>query len=110
MMKSVVFPEMNTELAKGQPEYETLNVFTEYRDIANPLFGHMPDAPETVNVPWSMTACFELSDEEIEEIIRTRRFWHTQMLFGHNFQPIRMSTQNPFASGATSNDTTNTEA
>ena len=43
-----------------------------------------------------MTACFELNKEEIDEIIRTGKIWHTQMLFGANFQPIIMSTQNPF--------------
>jgi hypothetical protein len=50
----------------------------------------------TKNVAWSMTACFELNKEEIDEIVRTGKIWHTQMLFGDQFQPILMTTQNPF--------------
>lgn len=77
-MISVTFPEVNLPLAEDQPEYETLYV-------------HVSDTPER-----EITACFELSDEEIAEIVSTKKLWHTQLSFGQPVQPIRMSTQNPF--------------
>lgn len=93
-MKSLQFPQANLALAKDQPEYQTLHVFVEYKDLTKP---GLLDAPQQKKVvPWSMTACFELSEDEIDEIIRTKRIWHTQMLFGNQFQPINMSTQSPF--------------
>ena len=92
-MKSVKFPEANCPLGEDQPQYETLHVFVEEKEF--------PDFPEFAEfagkkVPWSMTACFELSPEETEEFARTGKIWLTQMVMGNRFQPIRMSTQNPF--------------
>ena len=78
-MTSADFPQRNVELAKDQPEYET-------------LYSHVDQSrPET-----PVTCCFDLTDEEIEEIVRTRKIWHTQWTFGHPFQPISMTTSNPF--------------
>lgn len=78
-MISIEFPQANIPLAKDQPEYETLYVHVD------------PNDPTL-----SMTACFELSDEEIVELVKTRKLWYTQLTFGQPFQPVRMSTQNPF--------------
>lgn len=78
-MISADFPQRNVELGKDQPEYET-------------LFAHVdtsvPERP--------VTSCFELTDEEVAEIVATRKIWHSQWTFGSPYQPIRMSTQNPF--------------
>jgi hypothetical protein len=93
-MIAVDFKERNLMLAEDQPEYETLPVYVEYREVIIP--GDSQLAIMTKVIPWSMTACFELNKEEIDEIVRTGKIWHTQMLFGNNFQPIIMSTQNPF--------------
>lgn len=98
-MKSVEFPQANIALAKDQPEYETLHVFAEFKDVERSFVvedNNDPIQVEKQAIPWSMTACFELTDEEIEELVKTKRLWFTQMLFGNQFQPIRMSTQNPF--------------
>jgi hypothetical protein len=78
-MKPVKFPEVNCELAKDQPEYEPLPVFYNAESPAK-----------------EMTACFQLSDEEVAEIVRTRKIWHTQLTLGNPFQPIYLSTQSPF--------------
>ena len=43
-----------------------------------------------------MTACFELTEEEKAEIAATGKLWYTQITFGKPFQPVRLSTQNPF--------------
>jgi hypothetical protein len=98
-MRSIEFPQANLALAKDQPEYETLHVYTEMKEIENSFVVEESENPivtEKRTIPWSMTACFELSDEEIEEIVRTKKLWYTQMLFGNQFQPVGMSTQNPF--------------
>jgi len=96
-MIAIDFPQRNVMLAEDQPEYETLPVFCETKEIIVP---NKPNDPQlaimTKTVPWSMTACFELNKEEIDEIVRTGKIWHTQMLYGLNFQPIFMSTKNPF--------------
>lgn len=98
-MTSIKFPEANAALAKDQPEYQTLFVFVEMKEIPLNVSAadlHIIGQPKTKKVPWSMTACFELSDEEIAEIVRTKRIWHTQMVMGNLFQPVMMTTQNPF--------------
>lgn len=96
-MIAVDFPQRNLMLAEDQPEYETLPVFCEMKEVIVP---NKPNDPQmaimTQTVPWTMTACFELNKEEIDEIVRTGRLWHTQCLFGGKFQPIMMTTQNPF--------------
>lgn len=73
------FPERNVELAKDQPEYQTLPVHYD---------------PQAEGAP--MTSCFRLSPAEIEEINRTGLLWHTQFTFGHPYQPIRMAVTKPF--------------
>lgn len=98
-MQSIQFPEANAALAKDQPEYQTLYVHVQMADvpIKQPAADvHIIGQPKTKKVPWAMTAYFELSDEEIAEVVRTKKIWHTQMVMGNLFQPIMMSTQNPF--------------
>lgn len=101
-MKAVDFPERNILLAEDQPEYETLPV---YADVLVAEESTVDEKGNLHNVekPYinSMTACFELSDEEIEELVRTRKLWYTQMLFGNQFQPVCLSTQNPFTEAKT---------
>jgi len=87
-MNFVDFPQRNLLLAEDQPEYQTLPVFVEERHI------------ETENGPkailWSMTCVYEFTDEEIAELIANRKLYYRQSLFGHSFQPIFMSTKDPF--------------
>lgn len=78
-MTPVQFPEVNCVLAKDQPEYTPLPVF------------YNRESPQK-----EMTACFELTDEEVAEVIRTRKIWHTQLTFGNPFQPIWLTTSSPF--------------
>lgn len=96
-MIAVDFPQRNLELAKDQPEYQMLPVYCEVKEVILPN-GPFDEqgAVITRQVPWTMTACFELSDEEIAEIVATKKLWYKQCLYGHNFQPVMMSTQNPF--------------
>lgn len=96
-MIAVSFPQSNIVLGKDQPEYEALPAFCQMQEVIVP---NGPNDPQlaiiTKMVPWSMTCCFELNREEIDEIVRTGKLWHTQQVFGGSFQPISMSTQNPF--------------
>ncbi len=78
-MRAVEFPQANTILGASQPQYI-------------PLPAHWDKtSPEQ-----AMTSCFELTDEEVEEIVRTRRIWNTQLTFGRGYHPVRMSCSNPF--------------
>lgn len=67
-MRAVDFPNRNLMLAEDQPEYETLPVFVEIKEMK------VLENQQTVqkHLPWSMIACFELSDREVEEIIKTK--------------------------------------
>lgn len=78
-MIAIEFPQVNLRIAEHQEEYETLPVFL---DTDN------PDHP--------VTMCFQLNKEEIEEVVKTGKFWFTQMTFGTHFQPIMMTTESPF--------------
>ena len=78
-MKSVDFPQANIALAKDQPQYQTLYVYCNR---------------ESPQVP--MTMCFELSQEEVNEIVRTGKLYFTQITFGKPFSPINMSVLSPF--------------
>lgn len=89
-MNFIDFPQSNLKLAENQPEYQTIPVHVDYREMQNPKTG------ETVQVPWSMTCVNELTVEEIEEIIKTKKLYYRQMLFGNQFQPIFMSTKDLF--------------
>ncbi|WP_372934960.1 hypothetical protein [Mariniphaga sediminis] len=77
-MKALKFPEVNVMLAKDQPEYETLPVHVDITDKTVPA-----------------TMCFELSEEEKNQVAETGQLWFTQLTFGGHFQPIRMSILKP---------------
>lgn len=78
-MEAIEFSEQTMVIAKNQPQYVPLPV--RY-------------APDEEGQP--MTCCFKLSEEELKEIAETGCLWYTQLTFGHQFQPVRMSTTKPF--------------
>ena len=94
-MQPIEFPQQTTVLAKDQPEYTPLPVHIQFKEceVPHPQF---KGVTTKANVPWEMIACFELSPEEIGDICRTGKLWYGQSVFGNNFQPVRLSTQNPF--------------
>lgn len=92
-MQAIEFPQQTDVLAKNQPQYIPLPVFV--------LPGERTIKDEAGNitkeaVAYEMTACFLLDPEEIAEINATSKLWYTQCVFGNPFQPVRMSTRNPF--------------
>ena len=78
-MIAIDFPQANVIVGKDQPEYLPLPMHYNPEDPMKP-----------------MTCCFELSDEELAEVIRTKRIWYTQCTFGNNLHPVRMDVRSPF--------------
>jgi hypothetical protein len=76
-MIPVQFTEANMILGEDQDDYEPL-----------PVHKHSDE--------WGSISCaFRLSDQEIEELVKTRTLWHTQLTFGNVFHPVRLSTLKP---------------
>lgn len=90
-MKSIDFPKANIQLAKDQPQYQTLFVF-------------MDKAGEDRSFP--VTCCLQLSEEELQEMNRTKKVWLTQMTFGNGYSPISMSLSSPFTKEESESDFT----
>jgi hypothetical protein len=87
-MTPIDFPQRNLMLAEDQPEYQTLPTFVEHRVIKT------DEGPK--EIPWSMTCVYQFSDEEIAELIATRKLFYRQSIYGKPFQPIFLSTKDPF--------------
>lgn len=78
-MKAVEFDGFNTILAKDQPEYRNLPAFFEPEG--------KPDR--------SVVYCHELTFEELEEVIQTRRIYGLQVIGAGGFRPINVFVKNP---------------
>lgn len=78
-MNPIEFPECNSKLAKSQPQFKPLPIFI------------IPTEDKNV---FQFTGKYELSDLEIEQIIKTRSFYFSQ--FGSCFHPICPQIENPF--------------
>jgi hypothetical protein len=78
-MQPVDFPQRTHILGEGQPQYVPLPVHIDQNSDATP-----------------MTFCCEVSDEEIAEIVATKKIWFTKSTFGKPFQPVYLTTKNPF--------------
>lgn len=93
-MNPIDFPQRNLMLAEDQPEYQTLPIDLKKVDTIDKEGNVQKD------VPWEATACFELrlSKEEIAAIIASGKvaIWYRQSLFGSPFQPMFISTKNPY--------------
>lgn len=73
-MKAIEFKGVNLRIAENQEEYQTLPVFVDTTDPAVPV-----------------TMCFELDDEERQQVAETGHVWLTVLTFGQHFHPIAMS-------------------
>lgn len=87
-MQPIDFPQRNLMLAEDQPEYQTLPTFVDRREV------NTGEGPK--QIPWSMTVVYELSEEEIAEIIANKKIFYRQMIYGKPFQPVFLSTKDPF--------------
>lgn len=94
-MQSIKNEQFNQPLAESQEEYNTMYVAIQDKD---PLF--------------PVSACFELTDAEIAEIVKTKKIYYTQCLFleyirdsngdiirftnKYQFHPMSISVVNPY--------------
>lgn len=69
-MKPIDFPGVNFTFAKDQPEYQPLPVM------------YLQDQEGSV------ISCWELTDEEIETIVKSKRLYLKQLTFYKPLQPI----------------------
>jgi hypothetical protein len=72
-MTASEFDEVNVRIAEDQPQYETL-----------PAYWNKQDG--------TIVFCFDLTNEEIAEIVNTGKIWFKQKTFNQPMQPIFMST------------------
>lgn len=72
-MTPIEFAHQNTVFAKDQPEY-------------NPLPSHRNEAGD-------VTTCWELTDQEIENIKKTKQIFLSVKTFGQPLQPLFMTTE-----------------
>lgn len=96
-MKAIDFPQRNIMLGETQTQYQTLPAFVELKNVIVP---NRPQDPQlsimTKNVPVQYITCFELSDEELADVILTKRIWYRQYTCGNNFHPMMIETKSPF--------------
>jgi hypothetical protein len=78
-MELIAFKGQNIVYAKDQPQYR-------------PMPAHrVGDEKDTV------ICCWELTEEEIKQVVETGKIWHSIMTFGGPLQPQHLSVENPFA-------------
>lgn len=73
-MTPVTFPGCNIVIGKDQPQYEPLPAM----DLGGPT--------------GEKIICFELTDEEIETLKKTKRLYYSQWTFGQSFHPMKIVT------------------
>ncbi len=77
-MNLVKFKEVNLIIAENQPQYLPFPCYRVRND---------PEA--------KVYACWELSDDELAEVIKTRKIWQTILTFNNPLQPQGMSAYKP---------------
>ena len=76
-MKPIEFKQCNVKVAEKQDQYGTLPAH------------HSGDIEGTV------TSCWELTPEEIEQVKESGRIYLQQLTFNEDLQPVMLHTQNP---------------
>lgn len=71
-MKSIPFEEAKIKIAEHQKEFNTVHA------QFNPKEG-------------SVNMCFELSDEDIAQLTKTKKIWYKQVNYGEPMHPMRLS-------------------
>lgn len=75
-MTPVDFPEKNIVIAKDQPEYIPLPAYY------NPQTG-------------AVCCCWELSEDELQQVIHTRKIWHIILTNNKPLQPQLLFVHRP---------------
>lgn len=81
-MKPVNFEEVNAVIGEKQEEYEPLPaLIKDYEDD-----GQVLERAQVVS-------CWELTDEEVADIVKNRKLWLSTLTFGYPFQPVCLTTK-----------------
>lgn len=84
-MKPVRFEEVNVVLGENQPDYESLPAL-----VKDHIVGVGDDA--AVIKHGNVITCWELTDEEVADIVKNKKLWLSTLTFGHPFQPVCLTT------------------
>lgn len=76
-MKAVNFEEANIKIAENQPEYDTLPA-----KVYDDQFGEV-------------ISCWELTDEELEHIKKTKQIWVSVLTFRKGIAPMMLMSEKP---------------
>lgn len=85
-MKPVRFDESNTVIGEDQPEYMPLPALIKPYSV-----GYGDDI--AVYPKGNVVSCWELSDEELQAIIKTRRVYLSVLTFGKPVQPCLLTVK-----------------
>lgn len=77
-MKLIEFPEQTIVIAKDQPQYL-------------PMPAHVDQTSDHCQT----TLCWELTDEEIQTLIQTKKIWQQIWTFHRKMHPQRLSVEKP---------------
>lgn len=80
-------------VAEEQPQYETLPAY----------YGQLGENENETG----FVTCFELTDEELENVKKYGKIWHSQLTFGDRMQPIQMFVVNDFFDKSKDNEEVN---
>ena len=75
-MNLAEFPEQNVVIAKDQPEYREMPAHIDFERGV-------------------VTCCWELTPDEIAEVVRAGRIWHQVMTFNQKLQPQLLTVEKP---------------
>lgn len=85
-MKPVSFDEMNTVIGENQAEYMPLPALVKPCSVR--------DGDDVNVIPrGNVISCWELSDEEIAEIVKTKRVYLSVLTFGEPVRPCLVTVK-----------------
>ena len=73
-MKNINFPEVNQKIGENQEQYEIVHAFHRPKDQGG-----------------SITMCFELTDGEIKELVKSKKLWIKMLTFGNTSVAFALS-------------------
>lgn len=92
-MRAIKFKQATTIVAENQPEYQPLPAY----------HGQLGENESQTG----LITCFELSDEEIDNVKKYGKIWHSQLTFGAPMQPIQMFCVNDLFDNSKDNEPVN---
>lgn len=85
-MKPIDFDGSNAVIGKDQDCYLPLPALIKNHVVED------EDGENVLIENGQVVSCWELSDEELAEIIKTKKIWLSTLTFGGPFQPVCLTT------------------